>query len=194
MDGLFLAFLALPFVFYAFVVQLRRMRLRSAASALDAEYADHGWFRAGAIVAKDFEVRIVRAGKTLRTQVHVNAPDTPGRFELAADFFREPPDWKHAKSLQTHSQRVFFTAVSMQGYGPPTEAERASLMHWLGRGSAPAALRLQALNDARIRKLELGDDISTSFCGVVTNVARLQQAVATLRLLLPRAAAQGSAR
>ena len=83
MDGLFLAFLALPFVFYAFVVQLRRMRLRSAASALDAEYADHGWFRAGAIVAKDFEVRIVRAGKTLRTQVHVNAPDTPGRFELA---------------------------------------------------------------------------------------------------------------
>jgi hypothetical protein len=189
--ALFLTILAIQFGVVPF---LRRMRLRAAASALDAEFVDKGWFRAGAIVAKDFEIRIVRAGKAQRTRVHVKAPGTPGHFRLAAEFFRGPPDWQHAKSLQTVSRRVFFTEWSMQTYAPPSEAERRSLKQWLERGSASAATRLEALNAARIRDVELGDDeIAASSGGVVTSVARLQEALAALRLLLPRATAQGRA-
>jgi hypothetical protein len=174
---------------YEIVVLVRRRRLRNAAEALEATYVSEGWWRAGRIVGRNFEIRVVKIGKTFRTYVEVQAPGIPLSSMFDARFFDAYPNWGHAKVLARGHQRLFFVEISLPGYVTPTLEQRDALWRWLNRGSTDHRLPYETLRSARIRRIVVEDArFLIDFSGVVSNVRRLGT---TLDLLQQFAAQSG---
>ena len=172
---------------YGFTILRRRARLREAAADIGGVYQHEGWTRPGAIGGPGFTIRVEAPRRKFRTTVTVSA-QAPGHYVVDAGFFASPLDWSHVKVPGTVTQRAFVVHVSLPGYRPPSEAQRAALARWLERGASTHRVHEDRLAAAGVGRIFVSNEtIATTVDGIVTDAARLRRMIDVLsRLAGPR--------
>jgi len=185
-QALFLASLfVLPFALFAALTWLQRARWRELARELGARREPRGLFAPDAIVGERFRVEAVKLGKAYRTEIHVRAEHTPGRFVLPPEFFQDGPNWAFAKVPGARTERVFLWQITLPGLAAPSVGELEQLRAWL-----PAEAELAGLHPLLVgsgaRAILVGEgSVATTFRGFVTEPARVRGALDALARLAP---------